>query len=125
MLGRPSKLTKELIQEMTGHIENGMNYKDTSALCGIVYNTFLDWSKKGEADFNQGKKTLFSDFFCSLREAELKGKLKAIQYIKNNEDWRARAWYLERKYYDEFGNKQKIEHSGDEEKPIRVSLKWD
>ena len=125
MVGRPLKLTKQVISEMSKHIEDGSSYKDAAALVGVHYNSFLDWRKRGEEDQENGAKSIFVDFLCELREAEARGKAEAIKYIKNNDDWRAKAWYLERKYNDEFGNKQKIEHSGDEEKPIRVKLKWD
>lgn len=122
---RPTKLSYQLIEQMAHHIENGSSYKDAATLCGIHYNTFNEWRKSAEEEIQNGKKSLLSEFLFALREAEAKGKAEAIKYIKNNDDWRAKAWYLERKYHDEFGNKQKIEHSGDEEKPIRVKLKWD
>ena len=124
-MSRPIKLNKEIIAEMAKYVSEGSSYRDAATLCGVVPNTFLDWRKRGEEDMNNGKDSLFSEFLRTLKESEAKAKAEAIRYIQRSDDWKARAWYLERKYNDEFGNKQKIEHSGDDEKPVVVKLKWD
>lgn len=125
MNGRRTKLTPEIIREISEHVRNGSFYKDAAILSGITTKTFHEWRNKGEADEKEGKTTLHSDFLHSLRQAEAIAKAEAIRYIQRSDDWKARAWYLERKYSDEYSLKQKIEHSSDEEKPLRVTLSWD
>lgn len=124
-MGRDIKLTYQMIDEMERYIEKGSSYIDASNLCGIHRDTFNRWKNRGMKDFEEGKKGLFYDFFDRLKKAEAKAKARAIWIVNSSEDWRAHAWYLKCRYSDEFGDKAKIEHSGDEEKPIRVKLKWD
>jgi len=123
--GRVTKLNDELIKEIAGYVLDGSFYKDAATLAGIGEHTFFDWKKRGIQDTEQNKNTIYSQFLQSLRQAEAEAKAEAVKYIQKSDDWKARAWYLERKYNDEFGNRQKIEHSGDEDKPVKVRLKWD
>lgn len=125
MRGAKLRLNDQLIKEIAQYVRDGSFYKDAAVLAGVTEHTFHDWKKKGFIDLEENKQTIYSQFVQSLRQAEAEAKAEAIKYIQKSDDWKARAWYLERKYNDEFGNKQKIEHSGDEEKPIRVKLKWD
>jgi transposase len=125
MRGAKLRLNEELIKEISQHVRDGSFYKDAALLVGVTEHTFHDWKKKGITDLEENKQTIYSQFIQSLRQAEAEAKAEAVKYIQRSEDWKARAWYLERKYNDEFGNKQKIEHSGDDEKPVVVKLKWD
>lgn len=123
--GRVTKLNDELIKEIAGYVRDGSFYKDACILSGITEHTFYEWKRRGLEDLNNEKVSVYSKFLQSLKAAEAQAKAEAIKYIQRSEDWKAKAWYLERKYNDEFGNRQKIEHSGDEDKPVKVRLKWD
>lgn len=124
-MGRRTKLNDDVIKEIANHVRNGSFYKDAAVMVGIDNKTFHDWKNKGEEDIKNGKETIYSNFLHTLRQAEAIAKAEAIRYIQRSDDWKARAWYLERKYSDEYSLKQKIEHSSDEEKPLRVTLSWD
>lgn len=125
MAGRKTKLTPELIKEIASYVRDGSFYKDAAMLAGIDNSSFHKYRNLGEQDLKDGKETIYTEFINTLRRAEAEAKAEAIRYIQRSDDWKARAWYLERKYSDEYSLKQKIEHSSDEEKPLRVTLSWD
>lgn len=41
----------------------------------------------------------------------------------SQDTWQAAAWYLERKDFEKWGRKEKVEHSGDKKNPILVDVK--
>jgi transposase len=45
---RPTKLTRELIQDISKHVREGAPYSTAAALCGIGERTFHEWMAKGK-----------------------------------------------------------------------------
>jgi transposase len=107
--GRPCKLTEELAEKICHYISQG-NYFDTSCkLVGIDYSTFRAWILKGEED-GRGK---FHDFSESIKRAEAEAEAKRVEMILKagslGGDWKANAWYLERKYPERWGRVDRLE----------------
>ena len=107
--GRPKGDAKEkmlrLKDELKKYLSLGMTYSDACNLVGIDYTTFYKWM--------HGKEPHHLIFQNDMNEAISKGKAKLMLAIYNNDNWQAKAWILERKYPDEFGKKERIEHSGE------------
>lgn len=126
--GRPSKFTPEIRKALIDAITAGLTYTHACQIVGIDYVTFTNWRNKGE-QLDEEDEEGFFDFFNALTRAETKASTAMMAHIraaaqgdkKNgiNPDWRAAAWWLERRYPDEYG-KQKLDinHSG------KVSLSW-
>lgn len=78
------------------YIRDGNTIKDACALAGISRHTFKLWRKENPNLTNLMKK------------AELEAKNWHIRNIKThaNVDWKASAWYLERKHKGEWGKEQ-------------------
>jgi hypothetical protein len=107
--GRPTKLNEELTEKLCYYISQG-NYFDTSCkLVGIDYSTFRAWIVKGEED---GKGRFF-DFSEAIKRAEAEAEAKRVEMILKagglGGDWKANAWYLERKYPDRWGKVDRLE----------------
>ena len=115
-MSRPTKLTPKLQAEICGYIENGNTFTRAFCLAGIGEKTFYQWKAQGETDIENGKDTIHSQFAQAIKKAEEKFKAWNIQQIMNagkqSNHWQACAWLLERKYPDEFGRKERVEHSG-------------
>jgi len=115
-MSRPTLLTKEMQKEICGYIENGNTFVTAYKLAGISESIFYLWKQLGEKDLLEGNETIYSEFLASIKKAEEKFKAWNIQQIMNAgkkpQYWHANAWLLERKYPDEFGKKEKQEHSG-------------
>jgi transposase len=109
-VGRPTKFTKEVQDQLYQLIKEG-NYFDTSCkIAGISYSTFREWIIKGEQD-GKGK---FFDFSEAIKKAEAEAEAKRVEMILKAgmiQDWKANAWYLERKYPDRWGKVDRLEAS--------------
>lgn len=106
--GRPSKFTPEVKNTICDYISAG-NYIDTSCrLAGVDYTTFRGWVVRGE---QEGKGEYF-DFLRQVRLAEAQAEAERVRLILQAgrlDDWKANAWYLERKYPERWGKKEQLD----------------
>jgi hypothetical protein len=91
-MGRKSKCTPELVAEIVKVIRIGGSDVDACARVDIPQGTFYRWMQDNQ-EFNE-----------QVTRARANGKLQRIARIKKHGkvDWRADAWYLERRYPHEF-----------------------
>lgn len=101
------KYSSEKTEEICKHLETGLRREDAWEFVGISEATFYEWLKKPE----------FSE---SIKKAELKNKQRNIVIIQNaaKKTWQASAWWLERRFPEEFALKQRLEHTGKNGGPI-------
>lgn len=99
--GRKSKLpdTKE---EILGYLRVGHTDKDACMLAGISHETFYSWIRE------------FPEFSDTVKKARLASKDVHVKLIQKaaKKSWMAAAWFLERKFKDEFSTKQYMTHDG-------------
>tara|TARA_Y100000310_G_scaffold251998_2_gene258647 strand:- start:4565 stop:4978 length:414 start_codon:yes stop_codon:yes gene_type:complete len=109
-MGRRPKLTPELQKKIVDAIAAG-NFNDVAAqYAGIVPSTFYRWITEGEAACS-GIKKEFSD---AVKEAAARAQIRMVAIINTaaNQSWQAAAWWLERKYYQDWGRKQQVMGEG-------------
>ena len=111
--GRPTKYTEENLKIILDSIAMGMTQKDAAILAGIGEDTLSRWktTKEGFADKLHQK-----EMECKQRNIAL------IQKAAKGGTWQAAAWWLERKYSDEFSLKHQVEHSGKDGEPLRFII---
>jgi hypothetical protein len=97
--GRPTKRTPEAEALIVEAVSDGLPYRLAAEAGGISYETLNEW-RKG-----------FSEFSDSLKKAESKAAQAAVKHITANDAWQARAWFLERRFPEEFGLPQAIERA--------------
>lgn len=122
------KLDAELIERAHKLISEGHYAVTVCAYLGISEAIYYKWIQKAKEDQLNKKRSIYVEFFESINEAEAKAEMRHLQNIvKASADgtWQASAWYLERKHKAKWSTKQEVQLSGDEEKPIKVNLKWD
>lgn len=102
-----SKYTKELCDEICKYIRAGNTGHDSAILSGISEETFYAWQRK-DGDFYH------PEFSEAIKSAEKECKARNIAFIQKaaEKQWQAAAWYLERKYNNEFALKQINEIGG-------------
>ena len=103
------KLTDKLCEEICNDIKAGVPIIHAAVAHGISQTTFYDW-------YNQGKKAkrgIKRDFYLKVEEAKsIAITLRARRIYKAGEtSWQADAWWLERVDPDNFGRKEKYEHT--------------
>lgn len=99
--GRKSKLP-DIHDIILSHLRVGHTDKDACTLSGINTDTFYTWLRE-KPDFSE-----------DVKKARLVAKDQSIKIIRRAalRNWTAAAWYLERKFRDEFSTKHSITHDG-------------
>lgn len=98
LLRGKSKATQKTIETILSAIGEGLSQREASILAGISEDTLSLWKKD-------------SDFSEQIRQKQIECKLAHIRNIKkaSEKSWQASAWWLERKYKDEFSLKTKMD----------------
>lgn len=107
-MSRKLKLTPELLAAIEQEIGDG-NYVTTVCQAhGINRTSFYDWKNRGE----KASSGLFRDFYEAVERATAKSEQKYVEVIKNAANdgtWTAAAWWLERRYPDRWGKREKVD----------------
>lgn len=104
-----TKLTDQLIDELTTYIENGMNNHDSAKLCLITEDTLYRWLREAEEVDENGKPLKRYERQRKLKDAMQKAQSAFKAYHVQNitkaarKNWQASAWMLERRFPDEYG----------------------
>lgn len=106
---RPTKLTPDIQKKIVELIEEGQ-FAEIAANCvGISERTFYNCLKRGKNE-EHGP---FFQFFQAIEQASAKSEVEALDiiWIASERDWRAAAWYLERRFPKKWGKRQRNEVS--------------
>ncbi|OPY54656.1 MAG: hypothetical protein A4E48_00235 [Methanosaeta sp. PtaU1.Bin060] len=137
-------LTPEIQDKVVKAVILGMPDRFIPAFAGISRNSYYGWLKRGSEAIKRSEKTHkpipatekpFADFNLAVDWAMsqciarcLRSIDRASQGVINDDgtfalapSWQAAMTLLERKFPDDFGRRDRIEHSGNEEKPIVVT----
>lgn len=119
-LGRPTKLTPDVQTRLEAALKAGATQELAAMRAGIGVSTFYAWKKKaeeGDADFK--------DFLDVIDAAAAEGAMKALEKISlaMDDDWKAAAWILERRYPEMYG-RQRIEHTGKDGGPVEATFSF-
>jgi hypothetical protein len=86
---------------------------------GLDEKTLRNWLDRGETD-DEGNPVderpgaaEFVEFRQEFLKAEAEAEQLMVDAIRVNPDWKASAWMLERRHPDRWGQKTKLEHSGE------------
>lgn len=100
--GRPTKRTPETEAKLLRALRKGNTRRAACAHAGIGESTLNDWVNE------------FPEFSAACTRAENEsefGFVDVIQECANNGDWKAAAWWLERRRKAEYSVKQEIDHT--------------
>ena len=110
-MARPSKYTPERVKAIVQAVEVGVPYRHAAAIAGIDEDTFQNWKNR------------YSEFSEAIKEAEgkaIQGRLARIR-LAEPDHWQAAAWWLERKYPQEFGKTvQENQVTGKDGAPLEI-----
>ncbi len=97
-LGRPKGsgivVTEQKAKEILAVLSFGGSIRDAADYTGISHQSIL---RAMERD------TAFAD---QVKKAEATGKIKHLRRIGESDAWQASAWFLERKYPDEYARRE-------------------
>lgn len=117
-MGRPTKLTPERAKIIADAIAAGNYYETACALAGVDYTTVRKWIQKGE----KAQKGALFEFVKAVKKAEAFAEAERIKRIREaakEGNWQADAWWLERRFPERWGRKERQEISGPGGGPIQ------
>lgn len=99
--GPPKKFTAEVKARVVECLTMGLSLAEALTIVGFDRRSYV---RECQTDL---------EFARGVKGASSEGKLHHIRRIHNAEErWQASAWFLERKYGAEYGQKVKLEHGG-------------
>lgn len=98
LLKEKNKATEKTIEVILSAISEGLTQREAATLAGISEDTLSLWKRD-------------SDFSEQIRQKQIENKLRHIKVINqaSEKHWQASAWWLERKYKEEFSLKNKLD----------------
>lgn len=120
MPGRKLKLTPQLIKQCVDLIRAGNTLKASYCYLGIAERTFFRWLSEGE----KADKGIKRQFWQKVRGAEAEVDIRNIVIIQEaaQVDWRAAAWFLERRFPHKWGRKVSHNVTDIEDKPAEIEI---
>ena len=118
--GRPSKLTPARCKRILEALRAGNTRRASACAGGVDPSTFCNWQNRAIAD---GEGPYF-DFFKQVKEAEAEAERDALSTIRSAavDSWQAAAWYLERRYPQDYGRKMRHELTTDAPLEVVVEI---
>ena len=132
--GRPTLVTAERSKIVCDAIREGLTREDAATLAGVHRDTVYAWEKTGRealALLDEGEQLeshyqiLASEHFLAYQRAVIDRKrelLLKVQNARSNHEVAAGTWLLETFAPNEFGRKQRVEHSGPDGGPMQTSV---
>jgi hypothetical protein len=106
--GAKLKLNKDMIDKMCAVISGGNYAKVAFEMVGVSYTTYYRWVDLGRKDTEKGKESIFHEFYDALKKAEAAREASWVMAINNDPSWQSKAWMLERRYPDRWGQKNRL-----------------
>lgn len=117
-----TKFNPETCHKIIQAIKQGNYQKTAAALAGIDESTYYRWVERGK----EAKSGKYCEFYKSIKKAEEFAKAYYLQQIReaaeSKKHWQAAAWYLERKFPDEFGRRQSIDMKADIKADVKSTV---
>lgn len=112
----PSKLTPKVIEGIVEALKVSVPLNHAAAAQGVSETQVHEWMKRGRA----GEKP-YDEFSDAVTRAQSQAVLNLTSIALGGGKGSSQAtWLLERRYRQEYGPTQRIEHSGPDGKPIEV-----
>lgn len=146
-MGRPSKIDDVILlpdgkggqvprvrwEVIVERVRAGSYPEVAAASTGIDPRTYYRWKVLGEDRIENGKvrraRPGYRQFRQALARAEAEGEMLAVAHLQKAmpDDWRASAWYLERRGPDRWRRRDSLYHGGPAEgdAPLEIGGKVD
>lgn len=109
--GRPTKLSKKLITEMTNLLRMGAYVESAALAIGLDKTSFYAHLKKGNKDIDAGSNSTLSAILVrEIHKATAQAVMRDLKRVDDaaSEDWRAAAWKMERRFAHQWGTKSAL-----------------
>jgi hypothetical protein len=111
--------TPEVQERVCQALRAGAHMEQAATYAGVHRATVYRWLARSESDQAPQR---FRDFAAAVHEAEAGFEIASLALIARagDEDWRARAWLVERRHPRRWGRRKALELSGPDGEPIQL-----
>ena len=104
-MGRRTKLNPEVQEKIVSAIRAGNYAMIAAEYAGICEGTFYGWLKRGREE-GQG---IYFEFLKAVKEAEREAEVRAVAHVQKHMtgNWTAAMTYLERKFPQRWGRRDR------------------
>lgn len=104
--GRQPKLNKATREKILKSVRQGNFLKVAATVAGVTPVTLSNYIRLGR----EQKSGLYREFLVALRAAQGEAESLHVGNIteQSDDDWKASAWYLERKHQERWGKKETV-----------------
>ena len=122
-MGRPTRLNDALQEKICQFLRAG-NYFSVACSCsGISPNVGNEWLGRGRGVGIRPKTDLYAAFAQAIEKATDEAQAQAVMLIRKaaiEGQWTAAAWFLERKFHDQWARRDRSEVTGKDGAAIQV-----
>lgn len=126
--GFVSKISPEVIADIDSAIRGGGSLETAAGFAGVSPETFRTWLRDGRRCMDLPRPqpeavTLKVDLVEVVEKAlaDFKLSLTGGIFQHGRDSWQAWAWLAERRFPDEFGRRQRIEHGNADGEAFRIA----
>lgn len=117
-IGRPPKLTPEMIEQVCDLLIEGSTIAGAARLTGISESTIYRWLAMGKSE---GTEPIYVELVARVGEAIESSEFELLQRMRiagsKPDHWRATAWMLERRFPEKYGKNVSAQDGGQSGKP--------
>jgi hypothetical protein len=112
-IGAPSKLTPDVHAVIVAAVSAGAYWTVAAEAAGISVDTLTRWRERGAEDVENGVESAYALLCGALTRAQADAELRMLRLIEAHaiEDWRAAAWYLERRAPERWSRRDKVDQT--------------
>lgn len=120
---RPRALTEAMQAKIVELHGLGLHFSPACYAAGTTPEAVKYWMKLFDDGAEHAK--VYADFFGRIKEAVALSEAKALVHLKHGEQgWQAQAWFLERRFPQRWGKRDKVEHVGNPNAKTTVEVKF-
>lgn len=123
-LNANARLTSKLLQQICMTIQMGTPPFEAGLACGVKKTTLNEWFKRGHRDINDRRTSIYAQFVDGVHRAVSIAAARAVGSVSSHmaKDWRAGAFFLERRQSKWFGRKESmaVELTGADGGPLEI-----
>lgn len=122
-IGRPTKLNEEIVKRLLDAFRKGASQAGACRYAGVSHDSLQRWIAAGRAEIAAIEAQPEGEYPCSDMAALVMAIDRAVgefemQHLDNIEfaanspkNWTASAWLLERRLYEDWGKREKVDHT--------------
>lgn len=118
----PRLLDEAVIKQICHYVRLGVPQKVAAMTQKIQENTYWLWRKNGKRDLNDGLDTIYAKLYVEIEKARADCVARNTEIIATAaaEDWRASAFFLERRHAEDWGKTEKLQMTGAGGGPVQI-----